>query len=540
MNQGKIVEYIDQGRFVCTLCLQDKGNKLHLLTASNREVNLSPKRAVLISEPTINTKRPRMALLERLKQTEEIRKKLKSQVNVKELWELIYDEKQHFGHRYLAQLVFGDEITDDHLSAMVRALFEDRLYFKMKDGHFQPNSEERVERIIKERREKALKLERLELGSAWLRGLLQGIKETEDPPFREEITQLLVDLALYGNESPNFKYGKEMLLRAGVSDVKAARDILIRLGVWEEDENLDLHRLGVSMSFNQKQKNETEMLSRKTLSFNGREDLRNLDSLTIDGPLTRDYDDALSLDWDGNSFQLGIHIADVAETILPESPLDREALERASSLYLPRKQIPMMPPSLSQDLLSLRQGCDRSAISLIVNMDGDGEILDYRFVPSVIRVKHQLTYDQVNGSIPHETKLQKMHGLAHQLRQKRINRGAFNLSLPELQIKFEEDAMLSLAWLSQESSSRMIVAEFMILYNWLAGKFCSDNHIPVLFRAQPEPSERLSRDEMNYLFLCLSTTPKAQPSSDRYRAKTTQRVGTGYVYPCHIPHKKIS
>jgi exoribonuclease-2 len=152
MNQGRIIEYIDQGRFICTLCLQDKGNKLHLLTPSNREVNLSPKRALLVSGPTIDTMRPREELLERLRQTEGRRDKLKGRIDVKELWELIRDEKESFDHKYLAQLAFGEGLSDDHLSALVRALFEDRLYFKMKDSRFLPNSEGKIDQILRAER----------------------------------------------------------------------------------------------------------------------------------------------------------------------------------------------------------------------------------------------------------------------------------------------------------------------------------------------------------------------------------------------------
>ena len=147
MNQGKIIEYIEEGRFVCTMCLEDKGNRLHLLTPSNRQVNLSPKRALLISGPAIDTMRPREELLEMLKQTDGTRVGLKGRINVKELWELIRNEKESFDHKYLAQLVFGENVTGDHLSALVRALFEDRLYFKLKDSRFLPNSEEKVYQI---------------------------------------------------------------------------------------------------------------------------------------------------------------------------------------------------------------------------------------------------------------------------------------------------------------------------------------------------------------------------------------------------------
>jgi len=92
MNQGRIVEYIDQGNLISTICLQDEGSRLHLLTLSNREVNLSPKRALLISGAPVSTLSTREELLGRLKQTEERRSRLHGDVQVKDLWELVREE----------------------------------------------------------------------------------------------------------------------------------------------------------------------------------------------------------------------------------------------------------------------------------------------------------------------------------------------------------------------------------------------------------------------------------------------------------------
>ncbi len=294
MNDGKIVEYIDQGNFVCTLCLQDKGNRLHLLTPSNREVNLSPKRAILISRSGIDVQRPRDELLATLRQTEEIRVALKSNVDVKELWELIRDEDESFDHKYLAHLVFGEAVTDNHLSALMRTLFEDRLHFKMKDGRFLPNSKEKVDQILKKREEDALKEENLRAGSLWLKELREG-KEPEPPPGREEVVALLKQLALFGHEGADSKYGKDLLSRAGISDMRETRILLIQLGLWEKDENLDLLRSDLDTSFSEKQLEASDHLAGLQVDQMAYEDLRDIPALTIDGPLTRDFDDALSL-----------------------------------------------------------------------------------------------------------------------------------------------------------------------------------------------------------------------------------------------------
>ncbi|MDY7034945.1 MAG: ribonuclease catalytic domain-containing protein, partial [Thermodesulfobacteriota bacterium] len=488
MNQGKIIEYIDKGKFVCTFCIQDRGNKLHLLTTSNREINLSPKRAFLISGTLINTLSPREELLKILKRTEELRIGLMKEVHVKEIWELTKDENESFDYRYLAQLCFGEIVTDDHISALVRALFEDRLYFRMKEERFLPNSEAIVDQILRQREEDALREEQLSQGGHWLKGVLRG-ENISEPSHKKDIIKLLVEVALYGKEAPEYKFGKDLFLRAEISDIEQARKLLIMLNVWEEDENLDLIRLGIRSSFNEKLLIEAEQLSKIQIKSTGGEDLRDLDVITIDGPSTRDFDDALSLEIKEDTFHLGIHIADVVGIIPPYSPLDLEAFQRGASVYLPRRQIPMIPPRLSQDTLSLKQDSDRAAISLMSRFDKDGNLLDYRFIPSLIRVKRQLTYDEVNDLFINKSPFKEMIRLSQIMRQKRIDRGALILSLPEVSFEIKTNSSISLKMIDQDTPSRMIVAEFMIFYNWMAARFCQDNNIPILYRGQEGPSE---------------------------------------------------
>lgn len=498
MSQGKIVEYIDQGKIICSLCLQDKGNKLHLLTTSNREVNLSPKRALLISDSGIDVSRSREELIEHLKKTEAIRKALKEEVDPKELWELVQGEGEDFDNRYLAELCFGVPVTDHHVSALVRALFEDRLHFRLKDGRFLANTEERVEQILKQREEEALREERLAKGSEWIRKALAG-EPVEEPEVKDYVIKVLKDLALYGKEAPLINEGKELLARAGISRIENARSILVSLGVWEEDENLDLIRFNIPKGFTEAEKREASSLALFSEPQEGLEDLTDLPVVTIDGPFTRDFDDALSIVEKGDVVELGIHIADVAATVRPDTALDKGAAAKPSSLYLPRRQIPMIPPELSENVLSLRQGEERKSVSLICRLTRTGDILDYRFTLARIRVRKNLVYGAVNGALEEDASLSEMFRLAKLLRQGREERGALNLSLPEVQVIVDEEGNISTFLLDQGTPSRMIVAEFMILYNWLAGRFCRDHEIPALYRTQAEPSERLSQEGMDYL-----------------------------------------
>jgi exoribonuclease-2 len=510
MYEGKIVEYIDQGRFICTICLEERGSRLHLLTASNREINLSPKRAIVVSETGVNLSKPRDALIEGLCDIENARDKLKHEIDVEEVWELVRDDEETYDHKYLAELVFGDEAGDNHASAILRAIFDNRLYFKMKNGQFMPNSEDRVDQITRQKEEEEIKAERLRQGSLWLSEVCRG-KTAEAPPFKEEIIDLLVQLALNGNDAPDFKYGKELLSAAGITDIRQSMSLLVKLGIWREDENLDLLKADIDLSFTEKELAEAENLAGKQPAADGREDLRHLPCFTIDGPDTLDYDDALSIVIEGDNFLVGIHISDVAAAIAPESALDLAAASRASSHYLPRRQIPMIPPELSQDLLSLKKDSDRLSISLLVKFDRAGELIDYRFTPSIIRVRQQLVYGDVNQNLENDPLMLELHRLCLRLRQKRMDQDALNLSLPEPEFTFNGETLATFALEEQDTPSRMIVAELMIIYNSLTARFCYEKEIPVLFRNQGEPGDRFSFDESGYIYYVFTQRRKLSP-----------------------------
>jgi exoribonuclease-2 len=511
MAQGKTVEYIDQGRFVCTLCLEDKGGRLHLLTPQNREANLSVKRVLLVSSQVLlDPSRPREELLSSLRQAEERRDAMAREVRVHELWELINDERESFGYADLAELSFGEGVGDDHVSAVVRALFEDKTHFKLKDGRFQPNPPERIEEILRQREEEARRERFLSEGSDWLRRRLEGESE-EQPDCAGGVVRLLSDLALHGSDFPDYKSARELLSRAGYSDPRVARRLLVRLGVWEENEDLDLLRLRVRTGFDEEVTAASEALQEARFEADALEDLRHLEAVTIDGAATRDFDDALSLERREDGYEVGVHIADVAGLVPRDSAVDREALQRGASLYLPRRQVPMIPPVLSQDALSLREGCDRPALSLLCRMNKQGEVLAFRFAPSLIRVKRRLTYEEVNRGYSGDPLLRDLHRLAVAFQQTRVEMGALVLSTPEVVICVDDLGGVSLRRVPQDTPARMLVAEFMILYNWLCARFCRDRDIPILYRGQDDPTERLNPQGMDPLFYVFMQRRKLQP-----------------------------
>jgi exoribonuclease-2 len=512
MSEGKIIEYIDQRKIVAAVCLKDKASKLQLLTSSNHETSIPPKRALLVSTASLPLNSSREELVRELKEVEKNRLELMEKVSVHELWELTHEEKEVFSFADLAQFAFGNHITDDHISALMRALFADRIYFKLKDNCFVPHSPEKVAQVSKAIEAAEQREREVSQGGWFLKELISG-RIPEDPPLREKIVEVLTQLALYGKDAPSYMVGKEMLSRAGIKDITQARNLLVTLKVWDEDENLDLHRLHIRTEFTEPVLEEAERIAQEEPDFSGREDLTGLPIFTIDGPFTRDFDDALSLEPINRGYRLGIHITDVTPFIKPDSPLDREAFSRASSIYLPVTQIPMLPPKLSNNALSLVKDAERLAVTLFCDVDANLDLIGYRFSLTVVRVEKQRTYDEVNEMYLGDPLLVALHQLTQALRQKRAMNGAMLIPLPEIHFSFDDRSRPRVALIDQDTPARVMVSESMILYNWLAARFAAETGVPILYRGQEPPQERLSSDGSDYIYYVFQQRRKIRPLS---------------------------
>lgn len=234
----------------------------------------------------------------------------------------------------------------------------------------------------------------------------------------------------------------------------------------------------------------------------GRADLRRLPLVTIDDETARDFDDAVSLEnLDDGSFRLGVHIADVSYYVKERKGLDREALDRATSTYLVDRVIHMLPPLLSEKLCSLQAGRDRLAVSVFMDLTPAGDLISYRFTESLINVTERLTYRQVEQYLQgHQDKkafqnpflgeiVTGMDRLAKQLRQKRFQRGALDLNLPEAQITLDDQGVPTAVERRSAGRSESLIEEFMILTNeTVAGHFAREK-LPFLYRIHAVPAD---------------------------------------------------
>ncbi len=497
---GHLVEYIEKGKVALGLVVAAKKSRLNLITANGRQVALTQGRVLLMTPAAMAPDAPRAAQNEYLVQVEARRDELAGGVDVEALWELVHEESEPLSLADLAELHFGAPLEDDQLSATLRALFNERLHFRLAGGEFLPLTLEQLEaKQLQEERE-AQRRAQVEAGVAFLKGLPDQGDAPAAPP---ELVQTLVDLVVLEEDAPQAKLAKQIVSQAEVGGRKKLFDLLVRLGVFAPHENLQLRREGLSAQFEAHILEEAAALDPAEALASEREDLSELYTFTIDGNFTTDFDDALSFEPEpGGGGTLGVHITDAGALIPLGSELDQEALARGSSMYLPDDRLPMLPPSLSEDLLSLKQGELRPTLSCLARLDNEGRVLDYSIKKSLLQVTRRLTYDETDGLLDSDEHLGGLHRLCHALKARRGEAGAYFLPLPEVLVGVDpETGQVWSRRVDRDGPSREMVAETAILANWLFARFLEENRVPALYRTQAEPHEPIEEGDPGDIYL---------------------------------------
>ncbi|HEX4412559.1 MAG TPA: ribonuclease R [Lacipirellulaceae bacterium] len=235
----------------------------------------------------------------------------------------------------------------------------------------------------------------------------------------------------------------------------------------------------------------------------GRQDLTGSTIITIDPVDARDFDDAISLErMENGHWMLGVHIADVSHFVQPKSPLDREAYDRATSVYLPDRVIPMLPEIISNNLASLQPNKVRYALTAMMEMTEEGVLVDTDVYKSAIKSARRFTYEEVDEYLANRNAWKKklsaevhallgrMHELAMQLRARRFKRGALELSMPEMKIDLDADGRVTGAHLAQNTESHQIIEEFMLTANEAVAQKLEDAGLIFLRRVHGSPDPR--------------------------------------------------
>jgi exoribonuclease II len=507
METGKIVEYIDRQKIICAVVVEVKQQRLRLLNENNRELSISEGRLLHSSKKNLDISMGRDKVVGFLKETAARRNELLKEINILELWEILNSEQEWIDLPTMTEFCFSRQVDGDHESAVVRAFFEDRFYFKFKPDGFFPNTQDQVDRVISQAQEEEYRNHLIEAGGDWLKSTLNdqqenpGLAGVSDQE-KEKFIEIYKSYYLFEKDSPHSNLGKAMMARAGINEMDMLFEFLVRQGIWEPTENIELHRLEVPTTFGHNVMKSVADLIHRSSSFleNSRQDLTDLKLITIDGQSTLDYDDALSIERAGSNYRLGVHIADVGNYIKKDSDIDLEALNRGSSIYMPDLKIPMIPAPLAEDLCSLKEGMLRPAISLMVMLTPQAEIRDFEIFPSMIRVRRQLTYFEANMIAETDEEIKTLYHLAQKFQQYRLDHGAVQITLPEVNVWLNEEGEPIVTRTNRESPGRMLISEIMILANWLKARFLSGKGLAAIFRSQPRPKERLYRRNEGSVF----------------------------------------
>ena len=238
-----------------------------------------------------------------------------------------------------------------------------------------------------------------------------------------------------------------------------------------------------------------------------RRDFRDKLIVTIDGADTRDIDDAVSLEMDGEDYLLGVHIADVSHYVEYRSPLDQEALERGTSVYFPDRVLPMLPRPLSNGICSLNEGEDRLALSCLMRIDKKGNVKDSEIVESVIRSRHKMTYDEVEKLLGGDKELCKKYALVkdmvclfaeltHVLQTMREKKGSISLDVKEAKIVFDGEEIKIPDY--ERAFSYQIIEAFMVLANETVAEYMQSIEAPFVYRIHEKPSEEKAITFQNF------------------------------------------
>jgi exoribonuclease-2 len=502
MESGEIVEYIDDQKIICAVVLEGGNQRLRLLTEHNREVKVAAQRLSHRGSTRLDPAAGRNRIVQFLRELSLKRGAIADEIEIDVLWEILRQEQTWIDLETMAGLCFPKTADDDHKSGVTRALFKSRRYFKFRPDRFLPHTEEQVAAIIA-LEQKAARRERLiDCGAAWIQSVLSG-STAEPPADHREITEILKSFYLFDKESPHGDTAQAIMKKAAITSTEAIFNYLVAVGVWTPDENVDLVRFKIITDFAQpvlELAQSVPITTAGTFKDSGRVDLTHLNTITIDGQSTLDFDDALSIETRADHVLVGIHISDVAQYIKKGDLLDREARSRGSSIYMPDNRISMTPPLLAENRLSLKKDHVRPAISTMVKISLTGEIISYDIFASIIRVNHQLSYYEANMSAEEGEAIATLCDIATRFREKRLSQGAIQISIPEINVWLDESGIPVVNRVNRESPGRMLIAEMMILSNWLSARFLAENNTPTIFRSQPKPKDRILKNGTGTLF----------------------------------------
>jgi exoribonuclease-2 len=420
-------------------------------------------------------------------------------------WELLVEDGEAVTPQVMASLLFS-ESQPPQCYAAYWLLSEDKIYFKQKGDSYEPRTAAQVAERKHQIEIEALKAKGQQEFLARVEQALKGeaVEWQRHDRHRlealEKYAALLADIVRVGLNydslarayPPPAPVLETMNMLGRSATPQGALQLLVDLGWWSPHENLFLRRSSIPVQFPTKvlEVSQQRLQSPPPDPDVNRLDLTYLKVYTIDDESTTEIDDGLSWEQlpDGRE-RLWVHIADPTRFLMPEDELDLEARKRGSTVYLPTGMVPMFPEILATGPMSLVQGQVCCALSFGIILDASGAVENYSIHASFIKPTYRLTYEDVDEmldlDVQAEPEIAAIARWANKRKAWRYAQGAISINMPEAMIKVKEDDIN--IYVLDDSPSRQLVAEMMILAGEVAARYGQTHHIPLPFRGQPQP-----------------------------------------------------
>ncbi len=420
-------------------------------------------------------------------------------------WELLVEDGETVTPQAMANLLFSGSQAPQCYAAYC-LLSDDKIYFKQKGDSYEPRTAAQVAERKHQLEVEALKAKGQQEFLTRVEQALKGevVEWQRHDRHRlealEKYAALLADIVRVGLSydslarayPPPAPVLETMNMLGRSATPQGALQLLVDLGWWTPHENLFLRRSSIPVQFPPKvlEVSQQRWQSPPPDPDSNRLDLTYLKVYTIDDESTTEIDDGLSWEKlpDGRE-RLWVHIADPTRFLIPEDELDLEARKRGSTVYLPTGMVPMFPEILATGPMSLVQGQVCCALSFGIILDTSGAVEDYDIHASLIKPTYRLTYEDVDEvldlGVQAEPEIAAIAKWANQRKTWRYAQGAISINMPEAMIKVKEDDIN--IYVLDDSLSRQLVAEMMILAGEVAARYGQVHKIPLPFRGQPQP-----------------------------------------------------
>ena len=486
-----LVQDNDNLQLVCVLRPNKK--KLQVLNEKGREQSLNENKILWFYPSSVANLSD---WNDKLTQVQQQQQALLDDVDIELLWESA-QELEAESIDDLADLYFDAQGTPEKM-AIWQALAADGLHFKRKGNQWQSRPQDQIEalRTQRQREHERAELERIALG--WLE---LAIKAKDSCAISEEAAPFVerVNCWLRGDQDKNV----EKLLQTVADKSKLelrelAFEVLLKAGKLPADADRDIVIAGLQSDFSQP----IYEAANAVTAWEHTDDSTPLAlDFSIDDPDTQEVDDALAIHAEGDLWHIDIAIADPGSFIEVGDTLDREAMRRSTTVYLPTQTVLMLPPVISCDIASLSAEKPRPSVVIQVVLDNDAQVQNMSIQRHIVTVQQRLDYDGADAMLNDASadsdtakKLKQMQLLCEKLKQQRMDEGALMIQRSEFKIKVNKAEEVSVKMLDSDSPSRALVAELMILANHQAGRFAQKEGIPLIFRTQAPPAEPISRE----------------------------------------------